>query len=77
MINEIQWMNMIAEELKIHMKRQKLNQRDLADKAGLSEVSVSRYLNGKRLMTLKSAMNIAYALDVDVDTLINFEERIV
>lgn len=76
MINEIEWMNKIAEELKIHMKRQKLNQRDLADKAGLSEVSVSRYLNGKRLMTLKSAMNISYALGIDVSDLIDFNQRI-
>ena len=77
MINELQWMQQIAEEIKIHMKRRKFTQRDLADKSGLSEVSISRYLNCERLMSLKSAMNIAYALDVEVDALINFEERIV
>ena len=44
-----------------------MSQRELADKVGITEVTLSRYINGNRVPKAPTAMCIARALDVDVE----------
>ena len=76
MISELRWMELIRNELKRYMDEQNMTQRELADKAGLSEMSISRYMSCDRLMSLKAAMNISYALGIDINDLVDFGQRI-
>lgn len=44
-----------------------MSQRELADKVGITEVTLSRYINGNRVPKAPIAMCIARALGVDVE----------
>ena len=46
-----------------------MSQRELADKVGITEVSLSRYINGNRVPKAPIALNIARVLGVDVNEL--------
>jgi len=46
-----------------------MTQRKLSDKTGISEITISRYVNGKRTPNVREAMLIARALNVSVDTI--------
>ena len=77
MISSLQWMQQFAEEVKYYLKENHMTQRDLADKAGLAESSISEYLNSTSIPSTTAVINIAYALDVEVNELIDFGSRIV
>lgn len=44
-----------------------MSQRELADKVGITEVTLSRYINGNKVPKAPTAMCIARALGVDVE----------
>ena len=48
------------------MKKQNITQKELAERAGITEVSVSRYMNCSRVMKVTTITKIAYALNVSV-----------
>nr|DAI78503.1 MAG TPA: helix-turn-helix domain protein [Caudoviricetes sp.] len=49
-------------------------QQDLADKVGVAESSISRYINTGRKIDVEIAYNIAKALGVIIDDLYEWEE---
>lgn len=59
-----------TEKLKTLLKRQEMTQRELAEKAGTTEVSVSRYLRGQRTPRLLTLAAIAQVLGVSIDDLL-------
>lgn len=52
------------EELKLLMSRKNITQKYLAEKLGVTEGTVSRWLNGKRKVTLDTVLDILEALGV-------------
>lgn len=64
-----------TEKLKTLLKRQEMTQRELAEKAGTTEVSVSRYLRGQRTPRLLTLAAIAQVLGVSVDDLLTERRR--
>lgn len=53
-----------------------INQRELAKRAGLSEVSLSRYIQCKRKPTYDIVIRIAKALNCEPGDLINIDDTI-
>lgn len=51
-------------------KEKGLTQRELADRVGVTEVSMSRYINGARVPSGPIVVNIAKALGISVDYLV-------
>lgn len=51
-----------AKELRAAIEDSGLTQREVAEKAGLTEVSISRYLSGARMPTVYSLMRIWKAI---------------
>ena len=47
-----------------------MSQRELADKVGITEVTLSRYINGNRVPKAPVAMCIARALGVDIEEIV-------
>lgn len=64
-----------TEKLKTLLKRQEMTQRELAEKAGTTEVSVSRYLRGQRTPRLLTLAAIAQVLGVSIDDLLTERRR--
>ena len=54
----------------------KMSQRQLASISGLSTGSVSDYVNKWTVPNVTAIVNMSYALDVDVDDLVDFGDRI-
>ncbi len=62
-------MSLFQERVKELMIRENVNQKKLAEKSGISEASLSRYLNGSTQPRIDVLINIANAFEVDVNTL--------
>lgn len=76
MISEVQWINAFVDELKYYMKERNMSQRELAQKSGLGESTISEYIHGLRMPTIRGVNNIAIALNVGVEQLIDFGQMI-
>ena len=60
----------IGRNIKQMLSHRGMTQADLADKIGTTVVSVSRYINGKRMPKAAMLLAIADALECDVDKLL-------
>lgn len=75
-MSEVEWMDIFGDNLAEIMKEQGYSQRDLADDAGLSEASISNYINKRRMPTVRAIINMAYVLNLDIEDFIDFGDRI-
>mgnify|MGYP004657051709 CR=1 FL=1 len=75
-MTEQEWLNIFAGNLIELMHERGYSQGDLAEESGLDESSISRYINQRRLPSIRAIINIAYTLDCNVDELIDFGDRI-
>lgn len=75
-MSELEWMDIFGDNLVDMLQGARMTQRELADAIGLSEASVSQYINKRKMPGIKAIVNIAYALDCSIDDLIDFGDRI-
>lgn len=68
--SEMQIREIFSENVKKYMQYERLNQRELARKAGISETTLSRILNCLIAPGIKSIVNLSLALNVKVDRLL-------
>lgn len=75
-MNELDWLDIFGDNLVSLLRDARMSQRELADATGLSEGTISSYINKRKMPGLKAIINIAYALDISIDELIDFGEMI-
>ena len=68
-------MSIFEERVKELMIRRNVNQKELANKTGISEASLSRYLKGTSKPRMDVLVNIAKYFEVDVNTLTNNSDK--
>ena len=73
---EAEWIDIFADNLRDIMLEWGDNQTSLAEAAGITQTAISRYLNKKHMPDLRSIINLAYALDMTVDELIDFGDML-
>jgi transcriptional regulator with XRE-family HTH domain len=61
--------------LRSRLKQARLTQTELAKRLNLSQQMISHYVNGRKVMSLEVAYNIAFILDCDVKDLYAWENR--
>lgn len=76
-MSEVEWMNIFGDNLIDIMNEQDYNQEQLADATGLTQATISKYINKKQMPSIKAIINLAYALDCTTDELIEFGDRII
>lgn len=76
-MTELEWLDIFSDNLTCLLRDANMTQRELADAAGVAESSISKYIHKEQLPTLRSIINISYALDIDISELIDFGERII
>lgn len=76
-MSEIEWMNIFGDNLVDIMAERGYNQEQLADATGLTQATISKYINKKQIPSIKAIINLAYALDCTTDELIEFGDRII
>lgn len=70
------WLKTFGDNLQSYMTEYGYTQADLADAIGVSIMTISNYVNAKRMPCIRSLINISYELNVDVSDLIDFGCRI-
>ena len=76
-MSEVEWIEIFGDNLASLLDDSRMTQRELADETGLSDSTISRYLNKQMAPSFKAIINISYALDVSIDELIDFGDRII
>jgi transcriptional regulator with XRE-family HTH domain len=71
-----EWIDIFGDNLAEILEEKGMSQYDLANDANLSPGSVSAYINKQSPPGIKAIINIAYSLDMDVDELVDFGDRI-
>ena len=57
------------------MDEKNINQKELSEKSGITRASICRYLKGDRKPRIDVIVNIAKALSVDVESLLDEKTR--
>ena len=76
-MTELEWMDIFGDNLRDILKEYGMTQRQLAEETGLTEATISSYINKRKIPSMKAIVNIANALDISTDELINLDDRIV
>lgn len=71
-----EWLDRFSLKLRQLMKEKDITQRELADKLYVSEVTVSKYVNGNMMPSVRMFINISYELNVSIDSFTYFCGRI-
>lgn len=75
-MNEVELMDIFAENLRYTMMDVRITQAQLAKETGLSESAISRYLAKERLPNAKALINLCVVLNCDFEDLMPVYERI-
>ena len=75
-MSEYIWLDIFGNNLARLMLEHHMSQKELAELSGLAESTISRFLNKQMLPTVKSILNISYALHCTMDELADFGEMI-
>lgn len=71
-----EWRHIFASNLIDILQEKGMTQSQLAKDTGMSVSRISEYINEKSTPTIFAIINIAYALDVDVNELVDFDDRV-
>ena len=71
-----EWKQIFSENLEAILREKGMSQRQLAIDSGVSAAMISDYINKRQIPGIPAAINMAYALDMDVGELIDFDERV-
>jgi transcriptional regulator with XRE-family HTH domain len=55
--------------LSYHLRRKKMSQQELANRVNKTKQTISRYVNNQIIMSYETAVNIAAALDCEMEEL--------
>lgn len=58
------------------MEEKGYNQEQLSKTTGISQSSISGYLNARQIPTVKAVINMAYELDEDLTAFIDFGDKL-
>lgn len=75
-MTELELMKNFGNNLKEILEDSWMTQKELSEETGLSESMISYYIHGKRMPNMKNIINIALALDCELNELIEIKERI-
>lgn len=75
-MSETKWLENFGENLTALMNEYGTTQKELAEDTGLSESTISRYMNGLSIPKATALINIATALNCTLEELIDFGEDI-
>lgn len=75
-MTQTEWRDIFANNLISILEEKGMSQKQLSVDSGISMSTISDYINKRSMPGLIAIINMAYALDVNVDEFIDFGERI-
>ena len=76
-MTELEWLEIFSTNLRELLEERGFTQRDLAIASRLSDSTISDYIHGQKIPSLRAIINIAYALEISIDELIDFGDVMV
>lgn len=75
-MTQSEWREIFGNNLKSILEERGMSQRDLANDTRLSTSRINEYIKGYTTPNIFAIINMAYALDIDIDEFVNFEDTI-
>lgn len=75
-ISEREWLDIFANNLIEMLREEEMTQKELADAIGVTEATISSYINKKRMPGVKALVNISHVLCCSMDDLMYFGYKI-
>lgn len=75
-MTEARWLELFSRNLIEIMERSRTTQKELAEGTGLSQATISRYLNRERMPSISALINISEYFGETLDDLMYFGEGI-
>jgi transcriptional regulator with XRE-family HTH domain len=75
-MSEMEWLRIFGGNLQYLMGQHGMSQRGLAEAANLTQASISRYICAQQMPGPKALINIANALGISLDELMDFGDVI-
>lgn len=75
-MTQTEWRRTFSDNLVDILRERGMSQAQLARDAGLSVSRISDYINMYATPTIFAIINMAYALDMDVNELVDFDDRV-
>lgn len=75
-MTEQAWLDIFGDNLSELLSEAGMNQADLAEATGLSTATISHYINKRKMPGTRALVNIAAALNMSLDELMDFGDTI-
>lgn len=75
-MKQFEWKKIFSKNLICLLEERGMSQAQLARDSGVSNAMISDYVNERSVPGLFAVINIAYALDVNINDLVDYDERI-
>ena len=69
-MSELEFVEEFSYNLKDAMKEYEITQEELAEYTGLSQSTISKYINGKLMPSLEAVCNICCVFECEIDDLV-------
>lgn len=75
-MSEVKWLKIFGENLKEILEERGMSQKKLAWETGLSEGTISGYIQGRVMPSAKAIVNLSYVLCISLDDLVDFGSEV-
>lgn len=75
-MTEHEWLDIFGENLVSLMRDWNMSQSELSQRSGVSQSSISAYINKRKMPGVKALINIADVFDISLDDFMNFGDII-
>ena len=75
-MSQQEWLDIFGDNLASILEEEKISQKELSRLTGLSESTISKYINKLQMPTVRAIINISYALDWSFEDILNYGDII-
>ena len=75
-MSQQEWLDIFGDNLASILEEDRISQKELSRLTGLSESTISRYINKLQMPNVRAIINISYALDWSFEDMLNYGDII-
>ena len=75
-MSQQEWLDIFGNNLANILEEEKISQKELSRLTGISESTISKYINKLQMPTVRAIINISYALDWSFEDILNYGDII-
>ena len=71
-MSQQEWLDIFGDNLASILEEEKISQKELSRLTGLSESTISKYINKLQMPNMRAIINISYALNWSFEDMLNY-----